>query len=138
MYHTSYEMLHEVSSKLTRHYFAGAAVMACSKFKNQNYSNFCFAKDFAVREEPNFVCILGRKMRFLLINSRLFLFLGVLLLSLLLSFANKVDDEESCRVYAGGQVYPQERRTSEHALHWSKAQSNLKRVLLILCISFKE
>lgn len=34
-----------------------------------------------------------------------------------------MDDEESCRVYAGGQVYPQERRTSEHALHWSKAQS---------------
>ena len=77
-------------------------------------------------------------MRFLLLNSRLFLFFGVLLLSLSFSFANKVDDEESCRVYAEGQVYPQERRTSEHALHWSKAQSNLKRILLILCISFKE
>ena len=108
--------------------------MACSKFKTQNYSNFYFA----VREEPNFVCILGRKMRFLLLNSRLFLFLGVLLLSLSFSFANKVDDKESCRVYAGGQVYPQERGTSEHALHWSKAQSNLKRILLILCIIFKE
>ena len=84
------------------------------------------------------MCILARKMRFLLLNSRLCLFLGVLLLSLLFSFANKVDDEESCRVYAGGQVYPQERRTSEHALHWSKAQSNLKRIFLILCIIFKE
>ena len=83
------------------------------------------------------MCILGRKMRFLSLNSRLFLFLGVLLLSLSFSFANKVDDEESCRVYAGGQVYPQERRTSEHALHWSKAQSNLKRILLFY-VSFSK
>ena len=98
------------------------------------HSNFYFA----VREEPNFVCILGRKMHSLILNFRLFVFFGVLLLSLSFSFANKVDDEESCRVYAGGQVYPQERRTREHALHWSEAQSNLKRILLILCIIFKE
>ena len=62
------------------------------------------------------MCILARKMCFLLLNSRLFLFLGVLLLSLSFSFANKVDDEESCRVNAEGQVYPQaqpqERRTT--------------------------
>jgi len=32
-------------------------------------------------------------------------------------------DEESCRTYAGGQVYPDERKLGvEHALHWSKAQ----------------
>ena len=115
LYHASYEMLHEVSSKVTRH-FAGAVVIQNSKIKI--ISNFYFA----VREKPNFVCILGRKMRFLLLNSRLFFFLGVLLLSLSFSFANKVDDEESCRVYAGGQVYPQERRTSEHALHWSSSK----------------
>lgn len=63
---------------------------------------------------------------FLFIHSKpqVGLFLGVFLLySLSFSFANKVDGEESCRVYAGGQVYPQERKTSEHALHWSKAQS---------------
>ena len=61
-------------------------------------------------------------MRFILLNSSLWLFAGVFLLCLSLSFGNKVEDEGSCRVYAGGQVYPQERRTSEHALHWSKAQ----------------
>ena len=68
----------------------------------------------------------GEKMRLFVLNSSLFLFLDVLLLCLSFSRGNKVDDEESCRVYAGGQVYPQERRTSEHALHWSKAQSKLK------------
>lgn len=32
--------------------------------------------------------------------------------------------EETCRTYAGGQVYPDERKFGvEHALHWSKAQS---------------
>lgn len=50
------------------------------------------------------------------------------------TFANKVENDESCRVYAGGQVYPQERRTSEHALHWSKAQSKLF-VLFYSCSS---
>ena len=38
-------------------------------------------------------------------------------------FANKVDEEESCRRYAGGQVYPEKTTISEHAVHWSKAQS---------------
>ena len=66
-------------------------------------------------------------MRSFLANSYvMWLFFGAFLFCLSISFANKVDDEESCRVYAGGQVYPQERKTSEHALHWSKAQSKLK------------
>nr|AHL38196.1 peroxiredoxin 4 [Cyanea capillata] len=31
-------------------------------------------------------------------------------------------DDESCRTYAGGQVYPQETKVGlDHALHWSKA-----------------
>jgi len=31
-------------------------------------------------------------------------------------------DDDSCRTYAGGQVYPQEVKTGlDHALHWSKA-----------------
>lgn len=38
-------------------------------------------------------------------------------------FANKVDEEETCRRYAGGQVYPERTTISEHAVHWSKAQS---------------
>ena len=39
-------------------------------------------------------------------------------------FANKVeDDEETCRRYANGQVYPEKTTISEHAVHWSKAQS---------------
>ena len=33
LYHASYEMLHEVSLKVTRHYFAGAAVIQNSKLK---------------------------------------------------------------------------------------------------------
>ena len=33
LYHSSYEMLHEVSTKVTRHYFAGAAVIQNSKVK---------------------------------------------------------------------------------------------------------
>ena len=41
-------------------------------------------------------------------------------------FANKVDDEETCRTYAGGQVYPERTKISEHAVHWSKAQSEFK------------
>ncbi len=65
-------------------------------------------------------------MRLFLLNSGLWLFVSVFLLGLSFSFGNKVDEEESCRVYAGGQVYPQERKTSEHALHWSKAQSKLE------------
>ena len=33
-------------------------------------------------------------------------------------------DDDSCRTYAGGQVYPQEVKTGlDHALHWSKALS---------------
>lgn len=39
------------------------------------------------------------------------------------SFANKVEDEETCRTYAGGQVYPERSKTPEHAMHWSKARS---------------
>jgi len=40
-----------------------------------------------------------------------------------LSFCLAVKDEETCRTYAGGQVYPDERKFGvEHALHWSKAQ----------------
>lgn len=39
-------------------------------------------------------------------------------------FANKIEDEEeSCRRYANGQVYPEKTTISEHAVHWSKAQS---------------
>ena len=33
------------------------------------------------------------------------------------------NEEETCRTYAGGQVYPNERKHGlEHAMHWSKAQ----------------
>jgi len=46
------------------------------------------------------------------------------------SFANKVDEEESCRRYAGGQVYPEKTTISEHAVHWSKAQSKISLVWL--------
>ena len=46
------------------------------------------------------------------------------------SFANKVDEEESCRRYAGGQVYPERTTISEHAVHWSKAQSKISLVWL--------
>ena len=36
----------------------------------------------------------------------------------------KDKEDESCRTYAGGQVYPQEVKTGlDHALHWSKALS---------------
>ncbi|KAK3735814.1 hypothetical protein QZH41_019918 [Actinostola sp. cb2023] len=38
------------------------------------------------------------------------------------SFANKVEDEDLCRTYAGGQVYPERSKTPEHAMHWSKAR----------------
>lgn len=53
---------------------------------------------------------------------------GFVLLFLLVSvspriFANKVDEEETCRRYDGGQVYPEKTTISEHAVHWSKAQS---------------
>jgi hypothetical protein len=64
--------------------------------------------------------------------------IGVFLSCLSLSFGNKVEDEESCRVYAGGQVYPQERKTSEHALHWSKAQSKFKTSCLIYICGLKD
>ncbi|EDO28895.1 predicted protein [Nematostella vectensis] len=40
------------------------------------------------------------------------------------SSANKVEDQDQCRVYAGGQVYPERTKISEHAVHWSKAQSS--------------
>jgi len=53
------------------------------------------------------------------------------------SFANKVDEEESCRRYAGGQVYPEKTTISEHAVHWSKAQSKLSLVWLI-CLKTSE
>ena len=46
------------------------------------------------------------------------------------SFANKVDEEETCRRYAGGQVYPERTTISEHAVHWSKAQSKISLVWL--------
>ena len=46
--------------------------------------------------------------------------------------------EETCRTYAGGQVYPDERKLGvEHALHWSKAQSKL-RFFLEWFLMFKE
>lgn len=36
----------------------------------------------------------------------------------------KDKEDDSCRTYAGGQVYPQEVKTGhDHALHWSKALS---------------
>ena len=39
---------------------------------------------------------------------------------------SRTKGEETCRTYAGGQVYPDERKLGvEHALHWSKAQSKL-------------
>lgn len=41
-------------------------------------------------------------------------------------FANKVDEEETCRRYDGGQVYPEKTTISEHAVHWSKAQSKFR------------
>lgn len=44
------------------------------------------------------------------------------------SLANKVDEEETCRRYAGGQVYPEKTTISEHAVHWSKAQSKFSLV----------
>ena len=50
------------------------------------------------------------------------------------SFANKVDEEETCRRYAGGQVYPERTTISEHAVHWSKAQSKLSLVWLKICL----
>lgn len=50
------------------------------------------------------------------------------------SFANKVDEEETCRRYAGGQVYPERTTISEHAVHWSKAQSKLSLVSLKICL----
>jgi len=50
------------------------------------------------------------------------------------SFANKVDEEESCRRYAGGQVYPEKTTISEHAVHWSKAQSKISLVWLKICL----
>ncbi|KXJ22794.1 peroxiredoxin-4 [Exaiptasia diaphana] len=46
----------------------------------------------------------------------------ILTLFLAYSLANKVEDEESCRTYAGGQVYPERSKTPEHAMHWSKAR----------------
>ncbi|XP_067048857.1 peroxiredoxin-4-like [Acropora muricata] len=45
-----------------------------------------------------------------------------LLLTAAVIFANKVDEEETCRRYANGQVYPEKTTISEHAVHWSKAQ----------------
>ena len=91
---------------------------------------------FAVWKEtkPNF----GDKMRLILLNSSQLLVVFVFLLCLSFTFGNKVEDEESCRVYAGGQVYPQERKTSEHALHWSKAQSKSKTLSLICSCRLEE
>merc|ERR1719369_640474 len=40
-----------------------------------------------------------------------------------LSSLTYVTGEESCRNYAGGQVYPEDKKIGlEHAMHWSKAQ----------------
>lgn len=53
------------------------------------------------------------------------------------SFANKVEDEDQCRTYAGGQVYPERTRIPEHAMHWSKARSKIQFVILIhVCLCF--
>ena len=42
----------------------------------------------------------------------------------IIAAATAVTTEEQCRTYAGGNVYPDERKHGvEHALHWSKAQS---------------
>lgn len=84
-------------------------------------------------------------MRSLTLNPTFKLSVTICWLCAVVSYANKVESEqESCRVYAGGQVYPQERRTSEHALHWSKAQSksaarshvNCNYILVCLVLSF--
>lgn len=44
--------------------------------------------------------------------------------TLLLAFALSCHaaDDDKCRTYAGGQVYPEERKSGEHVLHISKAQ----------------
>ncbi len=49
--------------------------------------------------------------------------LALLLCTCALAFS-KEGETESCRTYAGGQVYPQETKIGlDHALHWSKALS---------------
>lgn len=50
------------------------------------------------------------------------------------SFANKVEDEDQCRTYAGGQVYPERTRIPEHAMHWSKARSEFENPRVTLCL----
>jgi len=48
---------------------------------------------------------------------------NALLLITTLSFINCATEGESCRNYAGGQVYPDDKKIGlEHAMHWSKAQ----------------
>ena len=57
-------------------------------------------------------------------NFSAFLFICILIFMPAHIFANKIEDEEeSCRRYANGQVYPEKTTISEHAVHWSKAQS---------------
>lgn len=47
--------------------------------------------------------------------------ISIFLVCFVVCFSAK--DDETCRTYAGGQVYPDERKhDGEHALHWSKAQ----------------
>ena len=52
-------------------------------------------------------------------------------------FANKVDEEETCRRYGNSQVYPEKTTISEHAVHWSKAQSKSNRAFTSLRIYIK-
>jgi len=48
---------------------------------------------------------------------------GVMIAALCIVATFAAKEDETCRTYAGGQVYPDERKFgSEHALHWSKAQ----------------
>ena len=48
----------------------------------------------------------------------------ILILSVVVAVVFTASNEEQCRTYAGGNVYPDERKLGvEHALHWSKAQS---------------
>ena len=43
----------------------------------------------------------------------------------IIAAATAATTDEQCRTYAGGNVYPDERKHGvEHAIHWSKAQSN--------------
>merc|ERR1712048_927432 len=57
--------------------------------------------------------------KLLKMNTPLCSLLSVLIAATFAATAN----EEQCRTFAGGNVYPDERKLGvEHALHWSKAQ----------------